>query len=179
MQDRLFLRRQIPLGLLRNDGQGVDGLARSDEISARLSALFVNQPKLHEGGHVNGGHELLEVHLEVLHAAAAATGIKLLLETIIERLSASIVRSRLGCLLLGGRKGRLLRFGLGRERHRNHVVSRRFGSGRGSCGLLFLLFRLYGSVGADFAIKVEFAPVGYHELCLFFSVFCHRLLLNS
>ena len=49
----------------------VDRLPRADQVDPRLAALFVHQPKLHHGRHVERSHEAFEIHLEFLGRVSA------------------------------------------------------------------------------------------------------------
>src|SRR5579872_4677648 len=46
LQEILFDRRQVAFGLLRNQTQGIDGLARANDIDTRLFVLLPHQSEL-------------------------------------------------------------------------------------------------------------------------------------
>ena len=71
LQQTLFLVGEIALGLFDQDAEHVDALARAEDIDAGLLAGLGAGAHLQRSSHVDGLHQLVEVHLR----AAAAEGI--------------------------------------------------------------------------------------------------------
>src|SRR5271169_4678661 len=59
LQKVLFGRSQVALGFVRQQGQSIDGLARADDVQARLLPLLVHQSQLQHRGHVQRCQEAL------------------------------------------------------------------------------------------------------------------------
>src|SRR4029077_4218291 len=52
LQENLFRRCQVAFRLLHQKGKGIDGLARSDNVHARLLPLLMHQSQLQHRSHV-------------------------------------------------------------------------------------------------------------------------------
>src|SRR5271155_1261886 len=67
----LFRRSQVAFGFFRQQRQRVDGLARSDDVHARLLTLLVHQSQLQHRSHVKRRHEALKCHLKFFGGVSA------------------------------------------------------------------------------------------------------------
>ena len=154
---------EVVLGLLLQHGEHVDALAGSHEVDLGLLALGRVGPELHDGGHVDGLHELHEAHSRgMVHAGVGGTdgGVEAVGGGIVG--GAGLVR-----LLGGGASGELFVL-LWRGLLRG-------GDWLGSWGWFWLGCRragLFGGGGvgvrADFAVGGELAAVGDYEWLVLF-----------
>src|SRR6185437_287060 len=130
-----FRGSQVSLCFVREKGNCVNRLARADNVNLRLSALFVHQPELHHGGHVQGGHEALKGHFKFFGRVAA------LLYLSIQVLRGVTICLCLRLLFFSGRRrgnclgGACLLIFYGRRRH-----------GRLRCYFFLLCFRSHFSI---------------------------------
>ncbi len=93
---------EVALGLVAQDAEDVDGLARAHQVERRLFTLGRGQPELHQRGHVERGDELVESHLEVAGLIASSLLRQLLTDAVVHLLGRSSIGIGAGLLLVGG-----------------------------------------------------------------------------
>ena len=71
LQEVFFRGSQIAFGFFSQQGQRINGLARANNVHARLLALLVHQSQLQHRGHVKRRQKALEGHLKFFSGVAA------------------------------------------------------------------------------------------------------------
>ncbi len=152
----------MPLVFSASRLERVDGLARAQQVDARLPSLFLHQAELQHGSHVERSHEALEGHLHFFGGVAAEfdARIQFFGRSCGRRRPAPFVRPRLerAAWTPSGRRGRSAGGAHSLPALCSDASRRR--SRFGSRNLFFADFP------AQFAVGREQSPVGYGKTVL-------------